>query len=209
MPIKNSDIPIPSLRRLPVYHRILDGLKRKGVSKISSRRLSQITGFTASQIRQDISFVCSVGQQGYGYNVDELYSELSRALKTTSPIKAILIGAGNLGRAVASNLMTKQAGISLIGIFDKNEAMSGKLIKEIPIRNLYVLDEFCHDNSPKIAILCIPEIDARTMTAQLRQLGITGILNFSEANLGAEFPDLMIEDVSFSDSLLSLRYYLD
>ena len=209
MQIKNSDIPIPSLRRLPIYHRVIEGLKRKNVSKISSRKLSQITGFTASQIRQDINFVCSIGQQGYGYNVDELYAELSRVLKTTNPLKAILIGAGNLGRAVASNLMTKQAGITLIGIFDKNEAMSGKMIKEIPIRNLYVLDEFCHDNSPKIAILCIPEIDARTMAMQLKQLGIKGILNFSGANLTVDFPELMVEDVSFSDNLLSLRYYLD
>ncbi|MBR5773923.1 MAG: redox-sensing transcriptional repressor Rex [Clostridia bacterium] len=208
MSVKNSGIPTPSLRRLPVYHRVLEGLKRKNTERVSSRKLSQITGFTASQIRQDISFVCSVGQQGYGYNVDELYMELSRILKTTSPIKAVLIGAGNLGKAVATSFMTKQ-GIRLIGIFDKNEAMSGKMINEMPIRNLYVLEEFCLENTPKIAILCIPELDARTMTAQLHKLGIKGILNFSEANLSADFPDMMIEDVSFSDSLLALRYYLD
>lgn len=209
MSVKNSGIPTPSLRRLPVYHRVLEGLKRKNIERVSSRRLSQITGFTASQIRQDISFVCSVGQQGYGYNVDELYFELSNILKTSQPIKTILIGAGNLGRAVTNNLMAKNSGIRLIGIFDKNEAMSGKIINEIPIRNLYVLEEFCLENNPKVAILCIPELDARTMAAQLRQLGIKGILNFTGANLGAEFPDLMIEDVSFSDSLLALRYYLD
>lgn len=209
MSVKNSGIPTPSLRRLPVYHRILEGLKRKNIERVSSRRLSQITGFTASQIRQDISFVCAVGQQGYGYNVDELYIELSEILKTSNPIKAILIGAGNLGKAVASNLINKNAGIRLIGIFDKNEAMSGKVVNEIPIRNLYVLEEFCLENRPKIAILCIPELDAHTMTAQLRQLGVNGILNFTEANLDTEFPDLMIENVSFSDSLLALRYYLD
>ena len=208
MSVKSSGIPTPSLRRLPVYHRVLEGLKRKNTERVSSRKLSQITGFTASQIRQDISFVCSVGQQGYGYNVDELYMELSRILKTTSPIKAVLIGAGNLGKAVATSFMTKQ-GIRLIGIFDKNEAMSGRMINEMPIRNLYVLEEFCLENAPKIAILCIPELDARTMTAQLHNLGIKGILNFSEANLSADFPDMMIEDVSFSDSLLALRYYLD
>lgn len=209
MSVKDSGIPTPSLRRLPVYHRVLEGLKRKNTERVSSRKLSQITGFTASQIRQDISFVCSVGQQGYGYNVDELYYELSLILKTVNPLKAVLIGAGNLGKAVATHFTSKQTGINLIGIFDKNEAMSGKIINEIPIRNLYVLEEFCLENGPKIAILCIPELDARTMTAQLRQLGIKGILNFTGANLGSDFPDLMIEDVSFSDSLLALRYYLD
>ena len=209
MSVKNNGIPTPSLRRLPVYPRVLEGLKRKKIERVSSRKLSQITGFTASQIRQDISFVCSVGQQGYGYNVDELYFELSNILKTTHPLKAVLIGAGNLGRAVANHITGKSSGIKLIGIFDKNEAMSGKIVNEIPIRNLYVLEEFCLENNPKIAILCIPDFDARTMTTQLRQLGIKGILNFTEANLSAEFPDLMIEDVSFSDSLLALRYYLD
>lgn len=209
MSVKNSGIPSPSLRRLPVYHRVLEGLKKKNTERVSSRKLSQITGFTASQIRQDISFVCSVGQQGYGYNVDELYIELCRVLKTVNPLKAVLIGAGNLGRAIVANFSEKNPGIKLIGIFDKNEAMSGRMINEIPIRNLYVLEEFCLENSPRIAILCIPEPDARTMTEQLRQLGIKGILNFTGANLSADFPDLMIEDVSFSDNLLALRYYLD
>lgn len=209
MSVKNSGIPTPSLRRLPVYHRVLEGLKRKNIERVSSRKLSQITGFTASQIRQDISFVCSVGQQGYGYNVDELYTELSTALKTSNPIKAVLVGAGNLGKAVAADFTNKNSGIRLIGIFDKNEAMSGKMISDIPIRNLYVLEEFCLENNPKIAILCIPELDARTMTAQLQKLGIKGILNFTRANLGADFPDLLVEDVSFSDNLLTLRYYLD
>jgi len=209
MSAKSSGIPTPSLRRLPVYHRVLEGLKRKNTERVSSRKLSQITGFTASQIRQDISFVCSVGQQGYGYNVDELYLELCRVLKTVNPLKAVLIGAGNLGKAIAANFMNKNSGIRLIGIFDKNEAMSGRMINEIPIRNLYVLEEFCLENSPDIAILCIPELDARTMTAQLCKLGIKGILNFTGVNLSADFPDVMIEDVSFSDSLLALRYYLD
>ena len=209
MSVKNNGIPTPSLRRLPVYHRVLEGLKRKNIERVSSRKLSQITGFTASQIRQDINFVCSVGQQGYGYNVDALYFELSNILKTTNPIKTVLIGVGNLGRAVANHIIGRNSGIRLIGIFDKNEAMSGKIVNEIPIRNLYVLEEFCLDNNPQIAILCIPEFDARTMATQLRQLGIKAILNFTGANLGAEFPDLMIEDVSFSDNILALRYYLD
>ncbi|MEG2080941.1 MAG: redox-sensing transcriptional repressor Rex, partial [Oscillospiraceae bacterium] len=143
---KNDCVSLSVIKRLPRYYRFLGELKNSSVSRVSSGELSKRMGFTASQIRQDLNCFGGFGQQGYGYNVDQLYEEIGNILGVNSKQKTILIGAGNLGRAVAAHMSFEARGFNLIGIFDKNVALSGLLVRNIPIRQIDGLYDFCRDN---------------------------------------------------------------
>ena len=131
--MEKNDISISVIKRLPRYYRFLENLKENGIVRISSKELSERMGLTASQIRHDFNCFGGFGQQGYGYNVPELYNKIGEILCVNNDVKAILIGAGNLGKAVASKIFTRLSGFKLVGIFDKNEAVSGKIIHVIPV----------------------------------------------------------------------------
>lgn len=153
---KNSGISMSVIKRLPRYYRFLGQLKKNGVTRISSRELSNKMGLTASQIRQDFNCFGGFGQQGYGYNVEQLYMEIGKILGLGHGYKTILIGAGNLGRAIATHMSFEMRGFNLIGIFDGNEAMAGNLVRGIPVRHTNGLDDFCREQKPTVAVLCIP-----------------------------------------------------
>ncbi|HCC35634.1 MAG TPA: redox-sensing transcriptional repressor Rex [Ruminococcaceae bacterium] len=203
---KRDNISISVIKRLPRYYRFLGDLHVKGIVRISSKELSERMGLTASQIRQDLNCFGGFGQQGYGYNVEQLHSEIGNILGLTRPLKAIIVGAGNLGRALASHMDFESRGFHLIGIFDNRESMAGQLVKGLPVRHIYGLDEFCRENSPEIAILSIPRDSARTLSEQLIGLGIKGFWNFSHYDLRPVFPDIVVENVHLSDSLMTLCY---
>ena len=205
---RNDGVSISVIKRLPRYYRFLGELKSKGIVRISSKDLSEKMGFTASQIRQDLNCFGGFGQQGYGYNIESLYNEIGKILGVDKTRKAILIGAGNLGRAVALHMSFEARGFNLIGVFDKNPALSGQMLRGIPIRHIDGLFDFCKDNSPVVAVLCIPSAAAETLAPQLVQLGIKGFWNFSHYDISTNHPNVAVENVHLSDSLMTLSYHV-
>lgn len=203
---KTEGVSISVIKRLPRYYRFLGELKDQGMVRISSKDLSAKMGFTASQIRQDLNCFGGFGQQGYGYNIESLYEEIGRILGVNKTRKAILIGAGNLGKAVALHMSFEKRGFNIIGIFDKNAALSGQILRGLPIRHTDGIYDFCKDNAPVVAVLCIPSAAARELTPELVKLGIKGYWNFSHYDIASEFPDVAVENVHLSDSLMTLSY---
>lgn len=201
-----EDISISVIKRLPRYYRFLENLKTNGIVRISSKELAERMGLTASQIRHDFNCFGGFGQQGYGYNVPELYDKIGEILYVKNELKTILIGAGNLGNAVASKIFQRNSGFKLIGIFDKNEAMSGKIIHGIPVRHINYLENFCRDNSPVCAVICIPSNDMRELTDLLCKLGIKSFWNFSNYDIAMAHPEALVENVHLTDSLMTLSY---
>ncbi|MEG0978933.1 MAG: redox-sensing transcriptional repressor Rex [Oscillospiraceae bacterium] len=204
----NKYISMSVIKRLPRYYRFLNNLKNDGITRISSKELSNRMGFTASQIRQDLNCFGGFGQQGYGYNVMSLHEEIGKILGVDRGFKMILVGAGNLGRAIATHIAFESRGFELIGIFDKNEAIIGEMIKGIPIRSVDVLDDFCKENLPVVAALCIPSNQSEAIMDQLVDVGIKGFWNFSHFDIGAKYPDLAVENVHLSDSIMTLSYQI-
>ena len=194
------------IKRLPRYYRFLGELRNSGMSRISSRELADKMGLTASQIRHDLNCFGGFGQQGYGYNVEQLHEEIGHILGLDRKQKAILIGVGNLGRAIANHIRFEQLGFQLIGIFDKKESLTGDIVRNLPVRNTAVMDEFCRENLPDVAILCIPKEDAMPIAEQLIKLGVRGFWNFSHEDISVKHPDVSVENVHFGDSLMTLRY---
>ena len=196
------------IRRLPRYYRYLGELKSSGVTRISSRELADKFGLTASQIRQDFNCFGGFGQQGYGYNTEILYAEIGKILGLDVPKNAILIGVGNLGRAVAQHINFDSLGFHLIGMFDKKESIVGQMIRNLPIASTNMLDEFCKEFRPEVAILCIPKENAKEIANQLINLGIKGFWNFSHYDLALEYEGIAVENMHFGDSLMTLSYRL-
>lgn len=205
---KKDKISMSVIKRLPRYYRFLSDLKAENATRISSKELSERMGFTASQIRQDLNCFGDFGQQGYGYNIEQLHREIGNILGLHDANRTIIIGAGNLGRAIASHMGFEKRGFNLIGIFDKNEAMSGQMVRGLPVRHINGLDEFCRENLPSVAVLCIPKTAAAGMVEQLVKLGVKGFWNFSHYDLTAKFPGTVVENVHLGDSLMTLCYGL-
>lgn len=203
-----GDVSISVIKRLPRYYRFLGEMKHAGVQRVSSGELSKRMGFTASQIRQDLNCFGGFGQQGYGYNVEQLYTEIGNILGVNKKAKTVLIGAGNLGRAVAAHMSFEERGFNLIGIFDKNEALAGQMVRNIPIRHINGLYDFCKDNKPTVAVLCIPSESAKEIADELVKLGIKGFWNFSHYDIAANYPNVAVENVHLSDSLMTLSYHV-
>lgn len=203
---KIEGVSISVIKRLPRYYRFLGELKEQGIIRISSKDLSARMGLTASQIRQDLNCFGGFGQQGYGYNIESLYEEIGRILGVNQKRNAILIGAGHLGKAVALHMSFEKRGFNLIGVFDKNAALSGQILRGLPIRHTDGLYDFCKDNSPLVAVFCIPSTAAKELTPELVKLGIKGFWNFSHYDIASDFPDVAVENVHLSDSLMTLSY---
>ena len=185
---RDGNISMSVIKRLPRYYRFLDDLKSMGMERISSKELSRRMGLTASQIRQDLNCFGGFGQQGYRYNVEQLHREIASILGLDASLKTIVIGAGNLGRAIATHMEFDKRGFSLIGIFDNKEAICGQLVRGLPVRHIDSLDDFCRELRPQIAVL------------------IKGIWNFSHYDLSVMHPEIPIENVHLSDSMMTLCY---
>lgn len=197
------------IRRLPRYYRFLGELKDEGYVRISSRELSEKMGLTASQIRQDFNCFGEFGQQGYGYNVSALREEIGKILGLDKLTPMILLGAGNLGKAIATHLDFKSKGFELIGAFDINPILIGKEIGDITIKSSDEIESFCAETSPIAAILCIPISDAEQMTDRLIKCGIKAFWNFTHYDLRAAYKEAAVENVHLGDSLTTLSYRLN
>ena len=196
------------IRRLPRYYRFLGELEHNGYVRISSRELSEKMGLTASQIRQDFNCFGEFGQQGYGYNVSDLRFEIGKILGLNIQTPMILIGAGNLGTAIASHLDFKSKGFDLIGAFDANPSLVGKKIGSLNVQDIAELEKFCNENKPVAAILCIPMTAAEKMVDVLIGCGIKAFWNFTHYDIRINHPEVAVENVHLGDSLTTLSYGL-
>ena len=203
---KSINISNSVIRRLPRYYRFLGELEDQQISKISSRELSERMHLTASQIRQDLNCFGGVGQQGYGYNVSELRKEIGRILGVDKHRKTILIGAGNLGTALAVHINFEKSGCSLIGIFDSNKKIVGNPLGKLTITDIDDLEKFCRENKPEVAVLCIPKSVTKEIVDRLTELGVRSFWNFSHYDINVEHKNIIVENVHLGDSLLTLSY---
>lgn len=195
------------IRRLPKYHRYLRELLEKGIGRISSKELSDIIGFTASQIRQDLNNFGGFGQQGYGYNVEDLYNEIGNILGLTQEYKTIIIGAGNLGQALA-NYNFSIHGFSLEGMFDVNPKLIGLSIRDVTIQDMDEMKRLTESVPIDIAFICTNKNAAQEVAEQIIGCGIKAIWNFAPIDLKIDDPDVIVENVHLIDSLLTLSYFL-
>lgn len=203
---RHEHVSLSVIRRLPRYYRFLGDLVKSGVTRISSKELSLRMGLTASQIRQDLNCFGGFGQQGYGYNTNLLRDKIGSILGINNGNPAIIIGAGNIGRAIALNMDFANMGFDLIGIFDINEEVIGTEIRGIKIRNIDELESFCAENHPRIAVLTLPREAAPQVAERLINLGIEGFWNFSHYDFSVKYPDIAVENVHLGDSLMTLSY---
>jgi redox-sensing transcriptional repressor len=203
---KHDRVSISVVRRLPRYFRFLGDLIKSGFSRISSKELSQRMGLTASQIRQDLNCFGGFGQQGYGYNVEMLEAEIGNILGTGMVYPAVIIGAGNIGRAIAINMDFENMGFKLIGIFDTSPDVVGTFIRDIMVLNISNLEIFCTINKPRIAVITVPREATPEIAEQLVRLGVTGFWNFTHYDFSVKYKDIAIENVHLGDSLMTLCY---
>ena len=203
---KSINISNSVIRRLPRYYRFLGELEDQLISKISSRELSERMHITASQIRQDLNCFGGFGQQGYGYNVSELRKEIGRILGVDKHRKTILIGAGNLGTALAVHINFEKSGCSLVGIFDSNKKIVGTPLGKLNITDIDDLEDFCRENKPEVAVLCIPKSVTKEIVDRLTELGVRSFWNFSHYDINVEHKNIIVENVHLGDSLLTLSY---
>jgi AT-rich DNA-binding protein len=203
---KRDNISMSVIRRLPRYYRFLKLLKSKGVVRISSTELSVKLGLTASQIRQDLNCFGGFGQQGYGYIVDQLCEEISNILGLSHGYKTILLGAGNLGLAMASHMSFEADGFSLSGIFDNSSQKIGKTINGLVVQDVASLEEACKNDMPAMAVLCVPRDAAGMLVERLYAIGVRNFWNFSHYDISMKYPDTLVENVHLSDSLMTLCY---
>lgn len=193
------------ISRLPRYYRYLGELNEAGIERISSNDLSKKMHVTASQIRQDLNNFGGFGQQGYGYNVKYLRTEIGKILGLNQNHNMIIIGAGNLGQALANYSSFERNGFLLKGIFDVNPALKGKTIRDIPVRMMEELEEFLKIQEIEIAALTIPKSKAVEVSDILVKNGIKAIWNFAHTDLNLP-SDVIVESVHLSDSLMKLSY---
>ena len=195
------------IKRLPRYRRYLRELEKKGVEKISSNELSRLIGYTASQIRQDLNNFGGFGQQGYGYNVSDLYNEISSILGLDRNYKMVIVGAGNLGQAIANYTHYYKAGFLVDGIFEVNPRLIGLKINDINVMDYENMVSYVEENQVDIGIICTSKESAQEVADKLCFAGVKGIWNFAPVDL--EVPGhVHIENVHLSDSLHSLAYHM-
>ena len=194
------------IRRLPRYYRYLDDLHNKGVVRISSNSLGNKMGITASQIRQDLSCFGEFGQQGYGYNVEELRAEVGRILGTDKQHRIIVVGVGNLGHALMQNFRFMESGFTLDAAFDISPALIGSEVAGIPVLSMDELESYLKSHQVDVAVLTVPRSVAQSIADRLVTSGVRGFWNFTNVELSSTVEGVCFEDVHFADSLLTLSY---
>ncbi|WP_409227667.1 redox-sensing transcriptional repressor Rex [Gudongella sp. SC589] len=204
---KDNKVSLTVIRRLPKYHRYLSDLMDKGISRISSQELSVLTGFTASQIRQDLNNFGGFGQQGYGYNVEDLQRELGKILGLDQKYNAVIVGAGNLGQAIANYRGFEDAGFRVLSMFDRNPRVIGLKIRDIEIRDMENIEEFIKDNNVEIGIITTPKESAQAVADIYVKAGVRGIWNFAPTDINVP-ENMIIENVRLNESLFILSYFL-
>ena len=202
-------VSIQVIRRLPRYYRYLSELEAQDVEKISSTKLASVMSSTASQIRQDLNCFGGFGQQGYGYSVAGLREEIGKILGLDHPHNTILIGAGNLGRAIATHLNFEQLGFKLTAIFEKDERLIGTTLRGITVLPDEAIEQYIKENKIDTAILTMPKEAVENLIDKLYDCGIRSYWNFSHYDIAKKYEDVVVENVHLSDSLMTLRYMMN
>ncbi|WP_130868981.1 redox-sensing transcriptional repressor Rex [Intestinimonas massiliensis (ex Afouda et al. 2020)] len=206
--MKKQKVSSPVIRRLPRYYRHLNDLHQAGVERISSNALGNSLGLTASQIRQDLSCFGEFGQQGYGYNVSTLRDEIADILGMNRGHTAVILGVGNLGRALMENFHFDRSGVALAAAFDVVPDLVGREVSGIPVHHVDHLEEYLAQHPASIGVLTVPGRVAPGIANRLVRSGVKGIWNFTNIELSLAAPDVVVEDVHFADSLLALSYMI-
>ncbi|MEE1279537.1 MAG: redox-sensing transcriptional repressor Rex [Oscillospiraceae bacterium] len=205
---KIQTVSLPVIRRLPRYYRFVCTLMAEGIERISSKELSQRMGLTASQIRQDLNCFGGFGQQGYGYNLSVLKEEIGKILNLDNKINTVIVGAGNIGRAVCTRIDFTSRGFELSAVFDKDPNVIGKSIGGKTVLDADLISEHCAKNNVKAAIICVPDKNAEQIVSLLLGLGVRIFWNFTQYDIALSHPDekIAVENVHLNDSLMTLRY---
>lgn len=193
------------IKRLPRYYRYLGDLLKNDVVRISSKELSQKMNVTASQIRQDLNNFGGFGQQGYGYNVEFLYNEMGKILGLDKTNNVIILGAGNLGQALANNQEFEENSFKIIGLFDVNPRLVGMTVRGVEVYDIDMLEDFLSKNEVRIAALTLPRSKAPKIARELVELGVKAFWNFAPVDLNLP-EDVIVENVHLSESIMTLSY---
>lgn len=205
---QRNRVSLAVVKRLPKYYRYLGMIADKGIIRVSSQELSNITGLTASQIRQDLNHFGGFGQQGYGYNVEELKNEIEKIIGIDKSYKAIIIGVGNIGRAILNYRGFQNSGFNIVGLFDHAEDLVGKTITGLNVKDISDLESFMKEEEADIAVIAIPASEAQQVCEILVDGGIKGIWNFAPIDL--KLPKkVVLENVHLDESLYTLTYYMN
>lgn len=206
---KNSvKVSMAVVRRLPKYYRYLGDLIQDNISRISSKELGKLMGLTASQIRQDLNCFGGFGQQGYGYNVEELQKEIGRILGLNQTYNSVIVGAGNLGQAIANYEGFRREGFVLHAMFDVNPRLIGNTIRDIKILDILELGDYVKANGIQLGIICVPKEQSQSVADVMMDNGIRAIWNFAPADVQVR-DNVVIENVAISESLYTLTYLLN
>ena len=205
---KKKNVSMAVIKRMPKYYRYLGELVKNDVDRISSKELGEKIGFTASQIRQYLNNFGDFGQQAYGYNVKELHNQIGTILGVGKEYNAVLIGAGNIGQAIANYSRFTDIGLGITAIFDANPKLVGMRIRDVEIKDIDELKEYLEENNIDMGILCVPRINAQKVCDVLVNGGVKGIWNFAPIDL--HVPETVkVENVHLSESLLTLVYQMN
>ena len=206
--MKKQKVSSAVIRRLPRYYRHLTDLYLAGVVRISSSALGKSMNLTASQIRQDLSCFGEFGQQGYGYNVESLRDEIAEILGMNQKHTAVILGVGNLGRALMENFHFDRSGFTLTAAFDVDPNLIGKSVSDVQVHPVEELERYLRETSVSVGVLPVPRAAAAPMSERLVAGGVKGIWNFTNAELDMGRSGVVVENVHFADSLLALSYMI-
>ncbi|MBS5165965.1 MAG: redox-sensing transcriptional repressor Rex [Butyricicoccus pullicaecorum] len=206
---KKQSVSRAVIQRLPRYYRHLSELKAEGEQRISSRKLAEMLGLTASQIRQDFNCFGGFGQQGYGYSIDKLCEGLEEILGLKQERTAVLVGVGNLGRALLKNFSFDSNGFRLLCAFDSDRLVIGQGVNGVTVRDVSELYPYVDQHKPDIAVLTVPFACAPQIARDLVDHGIRGLWNFTGQDLHLENLGIPVENVHFSDNLMTLCYQVN
>ncbi len=202
-----KNYPSPAvIRRLPRYYRYLSDLIRDNCLRISSSELADLMQVTASQIRQDLNCFGGFGQQGYGYNVKYLHGKISELLGVSEGFRAVIVGAGNLGRALAATHMFERRGVERVALFDIDTSLTGTKIYGIPVYHISELERFCREENITLGVLTVPKEAAYEVSDAMIRGGVRGLWNFANMELKVSDPNVTVENIHLGDSLMKLCY---
>jgi redox-sensing transcriptional repressor len=205
--MKEKNISIAVIRRLPKYHRYLKEMLDNDIKRISSKELSKTIGFTASQIRQDLNNFGGFGQQGYGYNVEDLYNEIGKILGLTRTYNVVIVGAGNLGQALANYTSFGRLGFKLQAMFDVNPKLIGLKINNVDVLDMDKFESYVEENNIEIVYICTSRDGAQDVADKVQKTKIKAIWNFAPIDLKIK-SDIVVENIHLIDNLLTVSYFL-
>lgn len=205
--MKDKNISVAVIRRLPKYHRYLKEMLDNDIKRISSKELSKMIGFTASQIRQDLNNFGGFGQQGYGYNVEDLYNEIGKILGLTRNYNVVIVGAGNLGQALANYSSFDKLGFKLKAMFDVNPKLIGLKINNVEVHDMDKFEDFVKSNDIEIVYICTSRDGAQEVADKIQKTSVKAIWNFAPIDLKIK-SDVIVENIHLIDNLLTVSYFL-